>query len=312
MAQTNLDPAKPSISIIGAGKVGLTIATIAIGAGLQISAIAGRDQSRTREISRDLPVEVCSMADAAKKSQIVFLTVPDDAIQSVCQELANGWAFSKNQIVVHCSGALTSEKLATARDICGAKIASVHPLQTFPTIQSGVDSMPGTYWFCEGDETALLTLMPIITQMGGIPEKIATQNKALYHCASVMACNYLVGLMDAALSVAQTAGLDSKTAWTALTPIIQATLTNIGAQGTAGALTGPIARGDLVTVQRHLEALNEVSEQNNAQASANTKISSKNQELVDIYKTMGRWTTQLARQKGLSQERGDALLGLLK
>ena len=276
----------PSIAIIGAGKVGITIAILAKKSGYQIAAVAGRDLNKTAEAARPLgDVKICQAKEAARSAEIVFLSVSDDAIEPLCQELSETAAFRQDQIVVHFSGALSSESLVTARDGAGALIASIHPLQTFSTVQSALAAMPATFWFCEGDERALAVLLPLIESIGGKPELIPTEKKILYHAASVIACNYLVALMDLSLEVAELAGLERKLAWQALSPIVQTTLRNIDSSGTTSALTGPIARGDSSTVSRHLDAL-----------------SRERPELAEIYKIMGLQTAQIAERKGLSQE----------
>lgn len=293
---SELTTALPAFAIVGAGKVGLTIAFALQEKGYPLLAIAGRDLNKTRAASRILgDVNVCLPREAAKNAQIVFLAVSDDAIESVCEELANDGVFSRGQIIGHFSGALSSMVLSSARAKCGAIIASVHPLQTFSNLESAIASMPGSFWFAEGDDAALSVLSRLINDIGGIPNIIPSNKKVLYHCASVIACNYLVSLMDLALTVAETASLDRDLAWKALSPLIQATLRNIDAMGTAKALTGPISRADLKTVEGHLQ-----------------ELSNSKKEIADIYRLMGAWTVKVALQKGLSEESAEELSRILR
>ncbi len=115
--------------------------------------------------------------------------------------------------------------------------------------------------------------------------RIDTEHKALYHAAAVMACNYLTGLLDAALNLAANAGIERRTAWQALEPLIRATVDNISALGTETALTGPIARGDHRTVKTHLSVLDRGA-----------------RELSDLYRVLGSWTVDLAQRKGSIEE----------
>lgn len=286
MEQPIKNIADHTIAIIGPGKVGMTIAFAAQKAGYTIAAIGGRDREKTKSAAGAIgDTKVFTLDNQPIDASMILLTVPDDAIESVCNDLSQNKVFTQGQIVAHCSGALSSEVLASARDICGAKIASAHPLQTFSTAQSSIDAMPGTYWFCEGEATAVAALSSMITTIGGIPNVIPTDKKVLYHCSSVIACNYLVSLMDIALTTAEAAGLDPQLAWQALSPLIQKTLVNVGSLGTTDALTGPIARGDLNTVKMHIDALNKTDP-----------------KLAHIYKQLGDWTVQLAVQKGLSNQ----------
>lgn len=273
----------PDIAIIGPGKVGTSIAILAKQNGYRISAISGRDEKKAQKSAKLIggDVKVCSATDAAAAAQLVLLTVSDGAIESVCQDLAKSGSFSAGQTVAHVSGALSSEALASARDICGAKIGSFHPLQMFPNVDAALDVIPGSHWFCEGDPHALMILKQLVLNIGGMVHIISVENKALYHCASVVACNYLNALMDVALAIAEKSGLDRKTAWEVLVPLVDGTIANIDKLGTVDALTGPIERGDIQTVQKHLVALSAFSP-----------------EIEEIYKVLGKWTIGLAREKG--------------
>ena len=117
--------------------------------------------------------------------------------------------------------------------------------------------------------------------IGLIPVQISSTSKISYHAAAVMACNYLVALMDSAITLAENAGVDNKTAWLSLNPIVAATLDNISKMGTADSLTGPIARGDTKTISHHLH-----------------ELALKNEGLTTIYRTMGLYTAELAVKKG--------------
>lgn len=286
----------PKIAIIGAGKVGITVGKLLQSIGCEITAIAGRDQKRLEQAAILLGnPQICAAQSAPKDAELILLSVSDDAIEPLCTDLADRAAFTSRQTLVHLSGALSSEALKTAREKCGTAIASIHPLQTFSSVESGMASLPGSYWFCEGEESALATVLPLIEQMGGKTRTIPTEKKALYHAASVIACNYLVALMDVAITTAEAASLDRDLAWQALEPLIQATLLNINKFGTTEALTGPIARGDVNTISKHLEALKEQSP-----------------DLARIYAALGLWTTEIAERKGLSKEHQEQLKEILK
>lgn len=281
---------KPAISIIGPGRVGTAIGALAARAGYDVVAIAGRDKAATRAAAKLIgkQVVVAPADQAAAAGQIVLLTVPDRAIEPLCRELSEQGAFSPGAIVVHCSGALGSDILESARTLCGCRVASMHPMMTFPTAQAAIKTLPGTSFFCEGDPAALPTLEKLVKAIGGIPARLAAPKgkagparaKALYHAAACLASNYLVALMDAALQLAQRSGIDRPAAWIALAPMIEATLNNITTLGPAGALTGPISRGDAEVVASHLAAI------------------AGDKELDELYRVMGKCTLGLARKKG--------------
>ena len=281
---------RPSIAIIGAGKVGTAVGALAVRAGYRVTAVAGRDRRRTEQAASRIGAEVpvLSPLEAAGRAELVLLTVPDDAIETSCDELVAARAFARGSLVAHCSGALSSECLDPARRELGCHVASFHPLQSFPTVEAALASLPGSYCFGEGDEAALAALEELGAAIGAHCVRIETRHKALYHAAAVMACNYLTGLLDAALALATTARIERRTAWQALEPLIRATVENISELGTEAALTGPIARGDTKTVAAHLAALDESAH-----------------ELSGLYRALGSWTVDLALRKG-SIEAADA------
>jgi predicted short-subunit dehydrogenase-like oxidoreductase (DUF2520 family) len=287
-------PMTVSISIIGPGKVGTALGILAAKSGYRVCAVGARALMRGQAAAARIPGDVisCSPKEAASLGNLVFLTVSDDQIQPLCDSLASDKAFFPGAVVVHCSGALPSSVLQSAREQTRCVIASAHPLQTFPSVEAALDRLAGTFFFCDGDPQALSVLQEFVPGIGGIFSRVKPEGKALYHAAAVFACNYLASLMDAALSCAEHAGIARDVAWTALEPLVQATLTNISHVGTAKALTGPIARGDADTLMRHMIAFR-----------------SQNLEpLSDLYSALASWTIAIAVQNGtLSREQAERL-----
>ena len=278
---------RPSIAIVGAGKVGTAIGVLAARNGYRVTAVADRDRHCAEEAADRIGtrVPVLPAHEAASRAELVLLAVPDDAIEAACLDLVAARAFARGALVAHCSGALSSECLAPAREALACHVASFHPLQSFPTVEAALASLPGSYCFGEGDEPALAALEALGEAIGARCVRIDTEHKPLYHAAAVMACNYLTGLMDAALSSAAAARIERPTAWQALEPLIRATVDNLSKLGPEAALTGPIARGDRGVVATHLAALDRAAP-----------------ELADLYRALGRWTLGLALRKGSLEE----------
>lgn len=234
-----------STTIIGAGKVGQSLAQLMRHNGLNVQ-LLGRDLEQQ--------YKVCQASD------VVLLTVNDAAIEPLCDELSEH--FKPKATVAHCSGALSSEILASAQRR-GCATASLHPLNTFPSLEASLslfsDNSHASYMFAEGDSTALSFTLPLFQKLGFNVVEIKQQNKALYHAACVFACNYLVSLMEMSLQTAATANIDRDQFWQALQPLIQTTLDNISDNGTSQSLSGPIARADTATVQKHLQELDSSS-----------------------------------------------------
>lgn len=235
-----------NIAIIGKGKVGQSLAQLFKAKGMTVNLI-GRSFIQQQQ--------ACQQAD------ISLLTVSDSNIQRVCEALAS--SFKKSSVVAHCSGALTSSILSSAKkNQCF--LASAHPLNTFSSIETSLElfsnNQHGSYLYAEGEQAGLNVLLPLFANVGFTNQTIQSQAKPLYHTACVFACNYLNSLMEMSLSTAEAAGLERAEFWNALQPIVKATLSNMSQQGTAKALSGPIARGDTQTISTHLQELDKVSE----------------------------------------------------
>ena len=288
----------PTLAIIGPGKVGTSIGILAVRAGYPVVAVGSRRKENAitaaRKIGKD--VRAYDVAAAAGSARIVFLCLPDDAIEGLCKELATQNKFAEGAVVVHCSGALSSDILSTARDYCQCSVASMHPLQTFPNIDAALRIMSGTYCFYEGDECAIPVIERFAKDIGLRPIQISSTSKILYHAAAVMACNYFVALMDSAIGLAESAGIDPTTAWSSLKPLVTTTLNNITEMGTIRSLTGPIARGDLKTVRRHLQELTFTQEY-----------------VASVYRTMGLYTVEMAiKKRAISATKAAQIKGLLE
>ena len=256
---------------------------LAARAGWNVQAVAGRSREAAQEAAARIgpAVRVCTPAEAAASAKLILLTVSDDAIEETASRLADQGAFARGAVVAHCSGALSSHALLPAAMAATCPLGSMHPLQTFPTVDTALAKLPGTYFFCEGDDAAVAVLEQLARDIGGKPVRIAPEAKTLYHAAAVIACNYLVSLLDAALTIEEAAGISRSTARAALGPLVRATVENALSMGPVEALTGPIARGDAGTIQRHIEALGELP--------AQFRI---------LYAALGGYTVELAVRKG--------------
>jgi predicted short-subunit dehydrogenase-like oxidoreductase (DUF2520 family) len=235
-----------NIVIIGRGKVGQSLTQLFRSLGYKVD-----------NIGHSKPEQMAAVANA----DITLICVNDGSIQTVCQALTK--SFKTGSVVAHCSGTLDSSILSSAEQQ-GCAVASCHPLNTFPNITLSLQRFAtikhGSYLYAEGDQAALNILLPLFEHAGFNNTCIERQAKPLYHAACVFACNYLSSLMDMSLETATKAGLEKEPFWLSLQPLIQSTLENISANGSAGALSGPIARGDSEIVKSHMNALAEHSD----------------------------------------------------
>ncbi len=267
-------------AIVGPGRVGTALAMLLAGAGYDFAGAAGRSLGSAQTACKLIGAGVATTnaADVAAAAELVLITTPDDAIGTVCAELAPH--LPQGAVVAHCSGALPSSFLSPAR-AAGSHVGSLHPLQTLPTVEQAVELLPGSYCCIEGDPEAVDVLEGVARAIGARPLVIATESKALYHAAAVMACNYLVTLQDAAVQLGTAAGLDGEEFLRALMPLVRGTVHNLEQVGLPNALTGPIERGDVETVRRHLDAIDRDAP-----------------EALPLYKLLGRNTVDLAARKG--------------
>jgi predicted short-subunit dehydrogenase-like oxidoreductase (DUF2520 family) len=273
------------IAVIGAGRAGTAVAVLWRAAGHRIVAVAGREATRARA-ARSLPgVPVLAAAEAARDAALVVVGVPDDLIEPVVGRLAATGAFASSRWVAHLSGATPLSALDAARE-AGARRLGVHPLQTFPDVDAGIERIPGsTVAVGADDDEGLAVAEGLSLDLGGRPFHLSDEHRAIYHAAAVFASNYLVAATAVAEQLLEAAGVPDALA--ALVPLQQATVGNLARSGPADALTGPAVRGDAGTIARNLEALS---------ASAPWA--------VDAYVEMARVTLDLAVRGGrLTQER---------
>ncbi|MCL2701880.1 MAG: DUF2520 domain-containing protein [Phycisphaerae bacterium] len=264
---------------------------LAARAGMEIAAVGGGHRGDAQSAARLMgpSVRSVSAAEAAASAPLVLLTVPDDAIALVAEQLAQQGAFQDGAVVAHCSGALDSDILSAARQ-AGCEVGSMHPLQTFPTVEAALAKLPGTPFFIEGTPAACERLDAFAAAIGGQPHRLRSDAKALYHAAAAMTSNFLVSLLDAAsavmaLALTESANANREQALAALEPLLRATVDNVLALGPEAALTGPIARGDTHTVARHWHALAQFGP-----------------EFRDTYRALAKLTIELALRKGTLAE----------
>ena len=196
-----------------------------------------------------------ALAQAAdlRPAQVWMLAVGDDQIAPVCAALAAS-GLLEGATVFHCSGAKASTELQAASE-AGARVASVHPVRSFADPAAVAAAFDGTWCGVEGDPDALALLSPACEAIGARLVTIDAAAKTVYHAASVFASNYLVTVLDAALRAYVAAGVPPTVARELARPLASETLANVFKLGAPGALSGPIARGDVATVARQHAAL---------------------------------------------------------
>lgn len=284
--------ARPRIGFVGAGHVGTALAVAFSTAGWPVTAAASRSSDRRRAFEVLVPGSVALEAPPGLLDlvDILFVTVPDDAIATVVTDLR----LYSGQSIVHTSGLLPSTVLAPAL-AAGSAAASFHPLVAFADVERAVANLPGAAIALEGDQRLVAVLAELAEEIGARPVLIETAGKAAYHVAAVLAAGGFVGLLDAISTAGREAGLDEPGTLAIYGSLIRQSLANAEALGIDGSLTGPIARGDAGTVGQHLAVVRRLGSRE-----------------LDIYRALG-WV-QLAiaeRRGGLAPETVARLRALL-
>ncbi|WP_027468919.1 Rossmann-like and DUF2520 domain-containing protein [Deefgea rivuli] len=247
-----------TLNLIGPGRLGKSLARLALNSGqYQMGGVLAHSENRANEGVVFIGAgRACASMRDLPAADLWLIAVPDTAIASVAADLAAENLLNAGNVVFHASGALEAKILAPMQ-AQGALIASLHPAFSFADPARAVATFVGTPCAIEGDALACEQLNQFAHAIGGAPFALAEGGKIAYHAALSMAANYLVTLADLSLQTAQQAGIAPEMANQLVLGLMQQTLSNIQALGTANALTGPIVRGDAATVAKHLSVLPE-------------------------------------------------------
>jgi predicted short-subunit dehydrogenase-like oxidoreductase (DUF2520 family) len=242
----------PIVGIVGAGAVGTALGVALSRGGWPVSAIASRDEDR-RERFRSLVPGSRGFAEATAlldEVELIILAVPDDALPGLASELR----LYSGQAMIHTSGALGAEVLEPAR-AAGTQVGAFHPLVAFADTDRAVAALRGATVAIEGDDQLAALLAEMAEALGATAVRLAPGSKAAYHAAAMLAAGGFVALLDAIAELGTVAGLDEAGSIAIYGGLVEQTLGNARALGIARALTGPMVRGDVGTIRRHLEAL---------------------------------------------------------
>lgn len=247
-----------TLSCIGAGRVGSTLCSL-LSTHVQINQIINRTDGSAGQAVKFIGAgEAVSINDQSyaglRCADIWMLTCPDDQLQCVGEALLSSGALQSDNILFHCSGA-TSSTIFTKAEEMDVKVASLHPVHSFANPKSSLQSFAGTACAIEGDTAATLGLSRLFEKIGANLFPIDSDKKSLYHASTVMACNNLVSLLELSKLMLNQSGVESKNPHNPLQALVQQTLNNYFDTDAQSALTGPISRGDVNTIETHLTAL---------------------------------------------------------
>jgi predicted short-subunit dehydrogenase-like oxidoreductase (DUF2520 family) len=240
-----------AIGVIGAGRVGSALAVGLFERGYRIAGVASRRDNTARALARRIAgAEPIPASEVVARCDLVFVATPD----AVVPEVAAGQAWRAGQAVVHTSGALDLSVLepVVARD---ALPGSFHPLRAFASTETGGNPFAGITCGIAGPPSLAPRLTDLAASLGARPLRIDGADRVLYHAAAVFSAGFGVALLAAARRVWALAGLPEAEARAALAPLLMGAAANAASQPLERALTGPIARGEPDTVERHVAKL---------------------------------------------------------
>jgi predicted short-subunit dehydrogenase-like oxidoreductase (DUF2520 family) len=217
---------------------------------------------------------------ATRDAEIILVATPDDAIEAAARALCDRGAVQASHSVLHLSGLLDRRALAPL-EATGAALGSFHPLQSVADPRSAGERLAGAYAALEGDERAVQGGERLAAALGMHSLRLSAAAKVRYHAGAVLTANYSLALVGVAERLARAAGVPAEVAARMYLPLLQGTAANAVALGLPGALTGPVRRGDVATIRRHLSALDPADR--------------------ELYRAAGRAALALARDAGLDE-----------
>jgi predicted short-subunit dehydrogenase-like oxidoreductase (DUF2520 family) len=281
------------IGFIGAGKVGTALSAMLSGAGYPVIAVSSKNVDEARRLADRVPgcLSFETAQEVVDNVEHVFITTPDDIIFDV----VSGLRWRPDQYVVHCSGVSSTDILEPAREL-GAMVGSFHPCQAFPGIEQAIKNLPGSTFAIEAENPLLDILQDMASSIGCDWIVLKPGDKTLYHAAAVFVSNYYVALLQIAANLFQKFDIPTTRATKILMPLMQGNLSNMRNIGLPDCLTGPISRGDIKTIEKHISALKETDG-----------------PLLNIYAELGLQTIPIALEKGtLDEQAGETLQRILK
>ncbi|MDB4964095.1 MAG: hypothetical protein JWP01_4094 [Myxococcales bacterium] len=268
----------PTTFLVGAGPVATALAGALRLGGVPVLGLWARKPAAARAAGSIAGVAAFSSAppDVLLEAEVVILAVRDSMIAEVAHMLIGTGLIGKPHVMLHCAGATSARNVLGEASASLGGIGTMHPLSAIADAKMAMRSLKGTVFGVEGDDVGRRAAGKLVAALGGIVLPLDGSQMASYHAAAALASNYIVAALDAAAAVLANAGVSPAQAAQALVPLAEGALRNVSAHGTTDGLTGPVRRGDAVTIQHHLEALRG------------------RPELIEIYRALARRAVEIA------------------
>jgi predicted short-subunit dehydrogenase-like oxidoreductase (DUF2520 family) len=277
-------PAEPTpvVFIMGAGVVGTALAARLVRAGVPVAGLHGRqvDLSDAASAVSGVLASTGDIPAIFSESEVIIISVRDERIPEVAERLVREKKLRPDQVVLHTSGANASAQILAAARPHVRAVGTLHPLVSFADAHVAVEQIRHIAFGIEGDAPAKAVAKRLVRALGAQAVELDAASLPLYHAGAVLAANYVVALADLAQGLLVKAGVPQDQALPALIPLLSSVVQNLATLGLPGALTGPVERGDVSSVEQHLRILE-----------------SRAPEMLELYRLMGRDVLRLARMK---------------
>ncbi|EKQ57266.1 MAG: hypothetical protein A370_01083 [Clostridium sp. Maddingley MBC34-26] len=243
------------VGFIGPGKVGVSLGRYFTHKGIKLSGFYGKNEENTKQAAEITKSKFYdNIQNIINESNILFITTPDDIISIIDNELSK---FDlNNKSICHTSGSLKSNVLCNAKH-SGALIYSIHPIFAFSSKDTNLKELESIYFSIEGDIFENCVLLELMKRLENKYFTRRAEDSSIYHLANVFVSNLTLSLLDMGVTYFKKLGLNEEEALNALKPLIIGNIDSIYTKGFVNSLTGPISRGDISTVEKHLCALEE-------------------------------------------------------
>ena len=263
--------------IIGAGRVGCSLGKYLSGKGVELAGYYDTDFAAAKEAAEFTQTDFFeTLQSLVDTSELLFITTGDSYIVPVWEEVKK--LSHKNQIICHCSGALSSDSFSGAEE-AGVSCCSVHPMLPFSNKFSSYQQLEHAFFTVEGQEYAVNTITQLLTSFGNQVCRINAEAKPKYHAAASILSNQVIAVLDTGYRLLEECGFTREEAVSATAALVRSNIENVIAQDCAGALTGPIERGDTGTVEKHLACLDS------------------DEETKTLYQVLGKHLVTIAQEK---------------
>jgi len=265
------------VIIIGGGRVGTSFGYLLNNNGFEIMGVCNKHYSSAekavKKIGQGRPLTMQEVKIKCQEADLVLITTPDDVIEKIAEVILENTE-DKSVYLMHMSGLYSSDILKKKENKVSA--FSLHPLQSIPNFSEGIKLLPDAVYTLEGDSKGKQIGQKIVNLLGLKYNIIKKEHKPIYHAAAVVASNYLVTLVNVSFDLLKEADVLNDDTQKGMLNLVKGTLNNLEKMDPEDALTGPIARGDIDTVQKHINSIKDYKP-----------------EYYKLYKVLGEYTAEM-------------------